>query len=199
MRLFLLIFGFLFPFLSLAGQETVINLTISQPRELKVNAGADIITGSGTVSLGNNLQVSGGTPDFSYLWLLNDNTIASDKITEVTHSGKYIIKVIDSRNCSASDTVTVVFTSVREITSKLPCRVFPVPAHNTLFLEVPENELIQSLSILSIDGKKLVSLVPPQTGCLKTFETDISFLPKGFYFLSVLVSGQGCMVSFIKN
>ncbi|MGB9748117.1 MAG: hypothetical protein ACPLXM_14420, partial [Bacteroidales bacterium] len=70
MRLFLLIFGFLFPFLSLAGQETVINLTISQPRELKVNAGADIITGSGTVSLGNNLQVSGGTPDFSYLWLL---------------------------------------------------------------------------------------------------------------------------------
>ncbi|HQH41655.1 MAG TPA: T9SS type A sorting domain-containing protein [Bacteroidales bacterium] len=199
MRLFLLIFGFLFPFLSLAGQETVINLTISQPRELKVNAGADIITGSGTVSLGNNLQVSGGTPDFSYLWLLNDNTIASDKITEVTHSGKYIIKVIDSRNCSASDTVSVVFTSVREITSKLSCRVFPVPAHNTLFLEVPENELIQSLSILSIDGKKLVSLVPPQTGCLKTFETDISFLPKGFYFLSVLVSGQGCMVSFIKN
>ncbi|NMB72780.1 MAG: T9SS type A sorting domain-containing protein [Bacteroidales bacterium] len=177
----------------------MINLTISQPRELKVNAGADIITGSGTVSLGNNLQVSGGTPDFSYLWLLNDNTIASDKITEVTHSGKYIIKVIDSRNCSASDTVSVVFTSVREITSKLSCRVFPVPAHNTLFLEVPENELIQSLIILSIDGKKLVSLVPPQTGYLKTFETDISFLPKGFYFLLVLMSGQGCMVSFIKN
>lgn len=199
MRLIVFIFVSLFPFLFLEGQETIINLSISQPRELKVNAGADIITESGTVSLGNNLQVSGGTPNFSYLWLLNDNTISSDIITEVSHSGKYVIKVIDSRNCSATDTVSVVFTLVQEIGSKLPCRVYPVPVHKTLTVEVPDNEIIQSLSIVAIDGTKLSNIAPPQIGFNHSVKTDVSFLPDGFYFLTVLTSGSGCMVPFIKN
>lgn len=199
MRRLVFILASFFPFFFLEGQETIINLSISQPRELKVNAGADVITESGTVTLGSNLQVSGGTPDFSFLWLLNENIIASDRITQVSHSGKYVVKVIDSRNCSATDTVSVFFTSVEEVKSNLPCKVFPVPTSNLLTIEVPDDVIIQSVSIVAIDGTKLSTIGQPQKGSNNSVKTDVSFLPDGFYFLSVLTSGSGCIIPFVKN
>lgn len=199
MRTSFILFLMAASFACLKGQETVINLSFSQPRELKINAGDDLVSENSEVTLGTNIQITGGTPAFQYQWKQNDSVIAVSKSISVTRSGKYIVVVTDSRNCTASDTVTVLFMLIPEIKYDSKCRIFPNPTSTYLNIEIADYQNVHLVSIFSEEGRKILSIQQKQIQGNNILVADVSFLPKGMYFVTVASPDSGCTATFIKH
>jgi hypothetical protein len=72
------------------------------------------------------------------------------------------------------------------ITFNEEIKVFPNPANNTLFIEAGYNVNIERLSITNALGQIVFSLVNPESKQESdSYRIDVSFLPKGIYFLRV--------------
>jgi len=79
------------------------SITVTQPEQIVLDAVTDSShcnqsDGSATVSV-----VSGGTPDFTYLWNTGQDTSAVDTLA----SGNYIVTVTDANGCSDSISFTI--------------------------------------------------------------------------------------------
>ncbi|HPI30429.1 MAG TPA: hypothetical protein PLB59_08590 [Bacteroidales bacterium] len=96
-----------------AQQQVVFH--INQPTQLTADAGLDsyIPVGDSNI-IGGMPAASGGSPAYSYLWTpgdyLNDSTLANPVVTPLS-SVTYLLTVVDSRNCMATDEIYVLIDS----------------------------------------------------------------------------------------
>jgi hypothetical protein len=84
--------------------DTVLsNIIINEPDKLTANISISNVSCNGGSNGSINVNVTGGTPDYSYLWN-NGNT---DSIRENLKAGQYKITVSDSKNCKDSTSIQV--------------------------------------------------------------------------------------------
>lgn len=108
--------------------------------------------------------------------------------------GAYIVTVIDAAGCIFVDTFVVGYPAqVTEIGHLSSFNVYPVPAHNYIFIGI-EGE-ISKLTIYGIDGKKVVSVA----GHNQIEAFDISGLARGIYNMNIWVGHTVYRKQFVKN
>jgi len=174
----------------LGAQETIINVSISQPRELKVEAGGDLLLTPGdSVLIGTSVSVSGGTPDFSYTWKDSEGSLYPVQTFWAQLLGKYELTVSDANNCSATDELWILTTGLEQAISDTYLSVYPNPSDGHIFIKITGPAPTGPLTVINSEGRLLKSLTtgPEHTGV--TFETDLSPLGQGLYFLRYPVDG----------
>jgi len=179
-----LFFVFAFPGIVLS-QETIINIGISQPRELKISDTDIVHMAPGeSVTLGNSMEITGGSPEYTYLWRSGQLEIATSPTITVSSSGNYSIRVSDTRNCSASDTIVVIATSVLQAENNPSCIIYPNPASSRIFIRTEPGNPVESVDILTLSGKILQTnqVKYPYAGDL---DIILSALDPGTYMLRI--------------
>jgi len=187
-KLYLLIPCGFFVHLS-AGAQTSINATISVTQDpvLAADAGADqnIVPGT-AISIGATAAATGGSGTYTYNWSpgadLDDSTIANPSYTMGSSDITFSLDVVDSKNCTTSDdvTVTVNTVSVSEF-EQVRFLIYPNPANSVLQIEGIDDLEGMQVEILDINGKK-VSAKLLQNGSNKI---DVSDLSTGTYLLNL--------------
>jgi len=141
-------------------------------------------------TLGNDTAIALPTVlrvDFKgkFLW----NTGSTDSFIVVTQPGNYVLHFTSEGGCEYDDTVSIsTLSHLDKITSKAPF-LYPNPIRNgqKLHIKVDEGQVISSIRVYSIQGKKMLE-VNPQSG-LNTLE--LPALASGNYFVELeLVSGE---------
>jgi hypothetical protein len=181
------------------SQETIINVSLSQPREIKINAGDDLsFSGNQSIILGNELTVTGGTPDFNFLWRDDLTLLGNTSTISVSQAGKYYVTVEDSKNCSDTDTVFVINTSVsnKEMTD---ISIYPNPVFDRLFLQADGNNPIYKIEILSVKGAQQLVYFVNQSIPSGSVSLDLSELHQGIYLLRIQTRKFEALKSFVKN
>lgn len=124
-----ILFGLLFlPLLvALPGQSSAqvyISHNIQQPALLVADAGGDQTSCPGdSLILGGVNTASGGTSPYAYNWnpIVGLNSINTPNPTVgVTTTTSYLVQIMDDRNCSAQDTVTVTANTPTAAFSSMP-------------------------------------------------------------------------------
>lgn len=134
------------------------------------------------VTLKTTFPVLTATPQTgkSYKWYADGVEIngAISATYTPTKTGKYHAVLVDSSDCNNySDTVNYVFTSIDELEKQIS--VYPNPARDNVIIKGIPSEIIEEISLLSIDGKKLK--------VYETFDKVLSLqgIQNGVYLISI--------------
>lgn len=117
----------------------------------------------------------------SYKWYADGVEIsgATSATYTPTKSGKYHAVLVDTNDCNNySDTVNYVYTSVNELDEK-QISIYPNPTSQSVTIDGIQLEMIEEISLLSIDGKKLKDYPVPD----KTL--NLQGIQDGLYLLSI--------------
>lgn len=171
---------------SVAGCDSILTLTLS------VNA-----LPQPTITRNGNLL---STQTFaSYQWRFNGNNIsnATNQTLTVTENGNYSVVVADTNSCfNTSDPLNVVVVGLQDLKSnQLNLNIYPNPSSTVLNIE--SNETIQSIQIIDLLGRIIVSKdnVSELTSQLSTHE-----LTPSTYFVQIKTnSGKTVVKSFVKQ
>ena len=191
-------FYLLFLFLPLFNQaQTIVTLALSQPPELGFEIGVQdvTITEGESVSLANDLIVSGGSGEYDFSWTpgtsLNDSTIMNPVATPVDTTN-YILTVSDAYGCSFSVNyivnVKAISTSVPSVSrpySGLMVMLYPNP-NNGIFkmkLSGEPQDLIQ-MDVIDISGRMMQKQTIKNFNGEHTEELKMN-LPNGMYTLRI--------------
>lgn len=135
------------------AQEVVINVSLSQPRLLEVDAGPDVrVYEEGEVTLGDGMDVTGGTPEFTYLWEDGSGNSWTGELITVSGYGDYELTVTDANHCTAKDVVSVI-----NAVSAYPGRpdrsvIYPNPTAGNVSIPLKGLSGSVELEILSVTG-----------------------------------------------
>jgi hypothetical protein len=136
------------------------------------------------------------SPANNYQWLLNGTPIigANAQQWSAEANGDYTVLVVDSNGCSAlSDSVTILSVGVDAVAAGSGFRVWPVPAHGMLNVELPFEG---NISYVVIDaGGRAVGKGTLRGGSVRTI--SIADLVPGTYVLEVVDSGEAVRQSFV--
>lgn len=126
-------------------------------------------------------QVTGGQPDYRYLWNTGDTT---SRVTELDQ-GVYSLTVTDAYGCEASQ--QVLFVDNTELAqNKVGYRIFPNPASDLLYIEsIGFAEANQTIALYNPWGMRVKAwdqpLLPRGMATLA-----VADLPRGLYWLCIL-------------
>jgi hypothetical protein len=173
--------------------QTNINLGVSQPPQLIVNAGDDATINAGEdITLGGTPTAAGGSGNYVYSWdrwsHVNDPAIANP-VAVPPGNLTFTVTVTDGNGCTQSDAVTITViggTGINDDISNTEVIIFPNPGSGYFIIKfsdvINEKDLIIKVSNLS--GQKVyeeICYINPGT----EKEIDISCLPEGFYILTI--------------
>lgn len=137
--------------------QTIIQVTVHQPPKLIVDAGLDLLTEANeAVSLGTNLNISGGTIPYSYSWYTGESEFSSEEnpVVYPSISTMYELFVKDGENCVVSDTLLVNIDYTGIINGSLESDdivIYPNPVNENFIIDLPDKTF--NVSLLSIDGQ----------------------------------------------
>ncbi len=77
---------------------------------------------------------------------------------------------------------------------KINFSIAPNPAYNTLYVQLDKNTSNATIHLLSIDGKLLHTVTATETNAI-----DITYLPKGLYFLKINAGANTGFAKFVKE
>lgn len=121
----------------------------------------------------------------SYFW----STGSTDSFIVVTKPGNYWLHFTSEMGCIYNDTIAIsALTSLGDISAKDPF-LYPNPIHNgqTLQVKVEEGQILKSIQIYGIEGKKMFE-AQSESGSLTL---ELPALAPGNYFVELeLVSGK---------
>jgi hypothetical protein len=183
------------------SQTTIINLTISEPARLIVDAGKDKSIDSGlSVTLGEDAVVTGGSLAYVYLWESGNSQSFQTKTIEVSNTGKYYLTVTDTRNCSATDSLNVGITGVRDVDEPKNIIVFPNPSQGRFSISLNNSNSPLNICIFSPLGRVIYSIDIPKISSPFIKEVELDHPIKGLYFIQI-TSGDGSTStsSFVIN
>ncbi|MBC8485106.1 MAG: T9SS type A sorting domain-containing protein [Bacteroidetes bacterium] len=183
------------------GQDIIINVPVSQPRLLELDAGENsLVEDPGTIILGQDITVIGGAPEYTYSWTDPDKNVFEGQSISGTTFGKYFLVVTDVNNCTSLDSVYIYnSTSVLSQIVDNPLVVFPNPATGTLRFSTQSFSSPVKVDIFSIEGKKVLS-----KEILNAAESDFHYmnlgeLEQGVYIIKLDDGHFYRMESFILN
>ena len=136
---------------------------------------------------GNQLQstVSGGTPGYSYNWILGGVSVSTTVNFIPTQTGIYILTVTDTNGCVVSSNpvnVTNISTGISDIlTAKLV--VYPNPFNTKTVVNLLDYSRVKNISLFDPQGRKVKDFTHKVTS--NKIEIEKGNLQNGIYLLIV--------------
>lgn len=146
-------------------QRLSISAQVSPPTQSAPNSGAI------------SLNVSGGTPPYTYQWSNGSTTPTISGLT----AGSYTVHIRDAGGCQAETTFVLSITTDLPSSASSLIKVYPNPFQTSLYLEVSPSYLGQTWRLLDAAGRIIVS------GTVSEPSTKLSLpgLAAGAYYLEV--------------
>ncbi len=144
------------------------------PDQPAINANDDVLTSS--------IQAA------DYRWYFNGNLITGSTAQShtATASGVYNVEVINNEGCGTlSPDYSWFATSVSKLLNGGEIKIYPVPAQNSITIELPAPGAVKSIVIIDQTGKILWSQNLGMNGMPAQITRDVSNLSAGIYFLKI--------------
>jgi hypothetical protein len=194
-----LFLSFLLFFTVLRSQETIIKVPFSQPKKLDVDAGEDqdLYTGQ-SLTLGTDANISGGTPEYQYIWKdASGNEYAAQTIA-VNSPGNYYLTVTDEKHCTATDSVQVSqVTATDKSNAGSGFSLFPNPSGGIFFFRIENPAYPVKLEVISARGRVVFNhdfeTSTPDFSC----KIDLTRFDKGVYYVKLTDKGGSRIRSII--
>jgi hypothetical protein len=169
------------------AQDIVIHVPVSQSRMLEVDAGQDRITDDpGTILLGEDMSVTGGTADYTYSWTDPGQVIHEGEKIAGTSFGTYFLLVSDQQHCTAADSVQIFnSTGLETYDQAAPVIFYPNPSEGTIQVDVNRYTGTIQVDLLDMTGKTIYQkqIVKPGSSGIETLH--LGTLPEGGYLIRV--------------
>lgn len=173
--------------------QTNVNLSVKQPPQLVVDAGDDATINVGEeITLGGIPTAAGGSGNYVYSWdrwsYVNDPSIPNP-VTTPPGNLTFTVTVTDKNGCSGADAVSITViggTGINDDLANIILNIFPNPGSGSFIIAFSNTFEEKDLRIIvtNLSGQKvheeICDIIP---GMEK--EIDISYLPEGFYILSI--------------
>jgi hypothetical protein len=151
----------------------------------------DVASFNGSMTLGADLVITGGSGTYTYRWYNGDNTLSTESTLNITSAGQYMLDIDDSCNCRQTITFNIGDTGVSSIEAA-SLKVYPNPTKGIIYIEGTE---IDQVSVVNMSGALVKVVTSPNY--LPLTEIDLSELPTGTYILT-LANENGTVVSTRK-
>lgn len=190
--------------LGLHGQavnEKVI-LQLSQPPMLRVDAGSDMnLDKDGSALIGESVYVTGGTPEYSFLWRDEMENEFYRRNPVIYHPGIYRLTVRDENNCTATDSLTVNDFETAVLTRPGKGSVFVEHDHSNRLLQIKLEgvEGTVSVSLVTMEGRVVHSGHINAPGSGITYAVGLHSMSPGVYLLVLGYEGSGVVEKIIVN
>ncbi|MEZ4957554.1 MAG: T9SS type A sorting domain-containing protein [Saprospiraceae bacterium] len=167
------------------GCVVIDTFSISEPDELQVSV--DQVT----PAIGNNadgavaITVEGGTPGYSFQWLLNNNLMSEEEDPTGLPAGEYTLLLTDDHGCDTS--LTIVIESVtsaeeRNLLQQIQLTPNPTTGQFSLLLDLPNHKEVTA-AIYDISGKIISAAIP----VVDRHDFDLTNEAAGVYLLRIRV------------
>ncbi|WP_420580904.1 Ig-like domain-containing protein [Reichenbachiella sp.] len=143
---------------------------------------------------------------YTYTWSLDESNIseATGATYEPTESGSYQVVVVSDLGCSSTSNaldVTIVIPEEQEEVlglgnSKAEVALFPVPAHESLTLRVPNIWQNAQLTVVNLQGQEVFFRSQLNSSEIKI---DLADYESGIYFMNLRIDSQQLNLKFIKE
>ena len=159
---------------------SVASIDIGEPPPITITCGAGCVTDASSPVANDgsiNIQVTGGTPFYSYLWAPGGET--TQDISGL-YPDMYYVQVTDANDCTAGIFIEVgIITSINEISNNDVINIYPNPTKGELYITNAENSTIYVYNIIgevlySIDNAATVNTI------------DISSFAEGAYIVRIV-------------
>ena len=157
------------------GCITYVSYSISQPNDLVASVSTSPANNTNNGAI--DLNVTGGTPAYTYLWSNNETTEDLSNLSP----GIYTVTVMDNNGCQTTINATVLFESTSGIVDNQNTElvIYPNPTVNNATIEWFNND-IDELTITDSNGKILNS---ENVTNQQSYQTEN--LSSGIYFVTL--------------
>ncbi|MBE0652989.1 MAG: T9SS type A sorting domain-containing protein, partial [Bacteroidales bacterium] len=153
------------------------SLPVEQDPELLVDLGPDT-----TLHHGGTYWIDAGIQEVSYLWNTGDTT----GIIGVEVNGPFFVQVRNAKNCTAADTVNVIFEPTGiENQGENRFHVYPNPAKDVIYLYNVPQVMNQRITISIIEHTGKVASIQSFNGNEPVIEIIVKQLVPGLYILKL--------------
>ena len=176
------------------GCTVVESAEVVEPEEIIIQGEVGFSTDGGSI----DINVTGGTGTYTYIWTTGEST---EDIFDLT-PGTYMVVVTDDNGCIASQEFEIINTSVPAISELRSWEIYPTVVNDNLNVSVSlDDTVFLQIQIVGLDGTYIE--VPAsdftQTSLEQKTIVDVSSLSSGMYML-ILDSENGREVKrFIKQ
>lgn len=194
-----LFLGFIVLFQGARSQETIIKVPFSQPKKLIADAGDNqvLITGQ-SITLGQDVSITGGTPEYSYKWKDNENNEYSTLSITVSDAGKYYLTVTDEQHCTAVDSVNIaLYTTIEKNKEGGGFSVFPNPSSGLFYFKVKAPENTISIEVASAEGRVVFNRKFEVSDHDLTGTIDLTGYDKGVYHVRLIMKDGSLIKSVV--
>ena len=170
------------------GCTTVISETVVEPSPVELLEYTVTNESNGNADGAINITVDGGTPPYSFSWILNGREVSTEEDPVGLATGEYRVNITDANDCYLSSELiyvdNVVGVNNPEIASKLHVR--PNPSNGWLEID-PDHYFAMPLQVKLYDvaGRHLLSQTLGTERRL-----DISAYANGVYLLKVVIEDE---------
>ena len=164
-----------------------ITVKLVQYGKLNVNAGNDVYLDiNGSVFIGESIYVTGGTPEFSYMWEDDSNNLYYGPQVMVYEPGMYRLTVTDINHCTAKDSIIIsdYNTDIEEEKQAELIKINKL-SKNIFEIYMSDTEGPVSISVLSADGKIVSSMMINGMKTGVKHELNLSGIPSGIYLITI--------------
>ncbi len=169
------------------AQDILIHVPVSQPRMMEVDAGRDRITDDpGTILLGEDMSVEGGTEAYNYRWTNPDQVEHEGETLTGSSFGTYYLLVTDQQHCTAVDSVHI-FNSTGLYTYGQANSVifYPNPSEGTIRIDVSRYSGSILVELIDMTGRTSYQKQIVIHGSSGTETFHLGALPEGTYLIRV--------------
>jgi hypothetical protein len=128
-----------------------------------------------------DVDATGGTPPYSYTWVLGGDTVGTTDSISNLGPGTYNVTVADANGCTSTQQVTLTATSALAETLLQQVSLYPNPTRGAVQVQVNGTEAVQ-IRVVATTGQVLLEVGTLQPG---THTVDVSLLPPGAYLVQL--------------
>jgi len=167
------------------GLEFITSFLVNEPPLLSVNTEAINESVAGFADGTIDLQIQGGTADYTYLW---DNGATTEDLTGI-EAGTYCVTITDANDCTESICETIISesTSNQDLSDIQRLNIYPNPVHGSdLWIDI-EFSTNKNISIQLINSLGQVLHHQAIDNILESqINLQVGNLPEGLYFVNIL-------------
>ena len=167
------------------AQDIIIHVPVSQPRLLEVDAGQDKPTDDpGTILLGEDMLVAGGTPEYAYNWTDPDKQEHEGGTITGTSYGTYYLVVSDLQHCTAVDSVSILAgTDIPSYKESRPVIFYPNPSSGRIHVDITPLAGNIRIDLIDMSGKTIhqQQILRSEGSGIRTIQ--LGPLPEGTYLI----------------
>jgi hypothetical protein len=144
-----------------------------------------------------NVSVTGGTPDYTYLWSGTGVEGDTNQDIEELISGTYTLVVTDDNECTAEESFFV--SSISDILEGVSMNIFPNPSTGMFNVEWTGwsgGDVVYS--VIDTRGRQVLSGVWADASSSFNSQLDLSGIENGLYRLNVVANGVATSIQLVK-